>query len=104
MLTYSDPGEAVAACLRIIEEMRGGGSPGVHASVHQGVVLYREGDYYGQAVNLAARLLGIAARDELLATEGVVRVTEGRFDWQSHGDHAIRGFSDPVAVYRLVPS
>jgi len=102
MLSYPEPGEAVAACVRIIEQMRGDDAPGVHASVHHGVVLYREGDYFGRAVNLAARLLGLAGRDELFASEAVVRATAGRFDWESLGDQDIRGFSEPVCVYRLV--
>jgi len=101
MLTYREPGEAVAACVRIIEQMHGAGAPGVHAGVHQGVVLYREGDYFGRAVNLAARLLGLAGRDEIFASEEVVRATAGRFDWKSHGTHGIRGFGEPVCVYRL---
>ncbi len=101
MLSYPEPGEAVTACVRIIEQMRGGGAPGVHAGVHQGVVLYREGDYFGRAVNLAARLLGLAGRDEILASEAVVRATAGRFDWESCGTQGIRGFGEPICVYRL---
>ena len=101
MLSYPDPGEAVAACVRIIEQMREGGAPGVHAGVHHGVVLYREGDYFGRAVNLAARLLGLAGRDELFASEAVVRATAGRFDWESRGTQGIRGFGEPVCVYSL---
>ena len=101
MLTYREPGEAVAACVRIIDQMRGAGAPGVHASVHHGVVLYREGDYFGRAVNLAARLLGLAGRDEIFASEAVVRATAGRFDWESRATQAIRGFSEPICVYRL---
>jgi adenylate cyclase len=101
MLTYREPGEAVAACVRIIEQMRGAGAPGVHAGVHQGVVLYREGDYFGRAVNLAARLLGLAGRDEIFASEEVVRATAGRFDWESDGPQSIRGFGESVCVHRL---
>ncbi len=104
MLCYPEPGAAVADCVGIIERMRGGGAPGVHASVHHGVVLYREGDYFGQAVNLAARLLGLAGRDELLASEAVVQATEGHFDWEPRGSHSIRGFGEPVPVYRLAPT
>lgn len=101
MLTYPDPGEAVAACVRIIEQLRGDDAPGVHAGVHHGVVLYREGDYFGSAVNLAARLLGLAGRDELFASEAVVHATAGRFDWESRGSQDIRGFGEPICVYRL---
>ncbi len=101
MLSYPDPVEAVEACARIVERMRSADTPGVHASVHSGVALYREGDYFGQGVNLAARLLGLGGRDELIASEAVVRKTQGRFDWEPRGDHRIRGVSEPVAAYAL---
>jgi adenylate cyclase len=101
MLSYRDPGEAVAACARIVDQMRGGGAPGVHAGVHRGVVLYREGDYFGRAVNFAALLLGLAGRDEIFASEEVVRATADCFDWESRGTQDIRGFGAPVCVYRL---
>ena len=73
----------------------------MHAGVHHGVVLYREGDYFGRAVNFAARLLGLAGRDELFASDAVVRATAGHFDWDSRGTQAIRGFGGPVCVYSL---
>ena len=101
MLSYPEPVEAVAACVRIIEQMRGDDAPGIHAGVHHGVVLYREGDYFGGAVNLAARLLGLAGRDELFASDAVVRATAGRFTWDSRGTQTIRGFGKPISVYRL---
>ncbi len=101
MLSYPEPGEAVTACVRIIEQMRGGGAPGVHIGVHHGVVLYREGDYFGGAVNFAARLLRLAGRDELFASEAIVRATAGRFAWESRGHQDIRGFTEPICVYRL---
>jgi class 3 adenylate cyclase len=44
----------------------------VHASVHVGTAIARDGDYFGGAVNLTARLLGAAGRDELVATRPVV--------------------------------
>jgi adenylate cyclase len=101
MLSYSDPVDAVEACVRIIGRMRSGDTPGVHASVHSGVALYREGDYFGQMVNLAARLLDLAGSDELVASEAVVRKTQGRFDWEHRGSHRIRGVSEPVPAYGL---
>lgn len=100
MLSYREPGEAVAACLRVIERMRRDGTLGVHASVHHGVALYREGDYFGRTVNLAARLLDIAGRNELVASDAVVRATKGRFDWEPAGRQRVRGVSDPVEIYR----
>ncbi len=102
MLSFPNPGEAVAACLRMIERMHGDDSAlGVHASVHHGVALYRDGDYFGRTVNLAARLLGLAGKDELVAGEAVVSATQGEFDWKPGGRHRLRGVSEPVEISRL---
>lgn len=104
MLSYPEPLEAVEACLRIIGLMRSEDTPSVHASVHSGVALYREGDYFGQMVNLAARLLGLAESDELVASEAVVERTRGSFDWEHRGSHRIRGVKEPVPAYGLRPT
>ena len=100
MLIYPEPPPAVRAGRRIIEAMHVPGRPGVHASVHHGSAVLREGDYFGSAVNLAARLLAIAARDELLATEPVVRCSD-EFSWEHCGSERMRGVSEQVEVFRL---
>jgi adenylate cyclase len=77
--------------------------PGVHASVHCGVAIARDGDYFGSAVNLAARLLAAAGRDELVATSPVVHATDTSFVWDQAGAVRIRGFAEPIEVFRLGP-
>lgn len=101
MLSYSDVVEAVAAGRRIIARMRAEGPLGVHASVHTGIAISREGDYFGGAVNLAARLLGAAEADELVATAPVVSRAGEAFSWEPLGTHRIRGVDEPVGVFRL---
>jgi class 3 adenylate cyclase len=103
MLVYDDPREAVAAGARVIAAMRAPGLPGVHASVHRGTAIARSGDYFGGSVNLAARLLAFAERDELLATAGVLEGCGGRFTWEPIGERVFRGVGSPVDVYRLTP-
>jgi adenylate cyclase len=103
MLSFPDPGAGVRACLSVIERMREEDAPGVHASVHRGVALYRDGDYFGRTVNLAARLLGLAGGDEVVASEAVVAATRDAFGWVSGGARRLRGVGEPVEVYRLAP-
>jgi class 3 adenylate cyclase len=100
MLSYGDAGSAVATGAGVIEAMRDS-IPGVHASVHKGVAIAREGDYFGGAVNLAARLLVAADRDELLGTRPVVEESGEAFEWEPAGTRRIRGVRDPVDVFRL---
>ena len=101
MLAYGNPRPAVAAAKRIIHGMREPGLPGVHASAHHGVAVAREGDYFGSAVNLAARLLGAAGRDELMATRPVVEACADGFEWEPAGSRKVRGMAEPVEIFRL---
>jgi adenylate cyclase len=75
--------------------------PGVHSSAHTGRAIAREGDYFGGAVNLAARLLDAAAADELVATAATVEAGGEAFDWEPAGTVSVRGIEDPVEVFRL---
>jgi adenylate cyclase len=101
MLVYRDPVDAVADGSRVIAAMRTPGLPGVHASVHRGTAIARSGDYFGGAVNVAARLLALARRDELLATAEVVEACGDAHAWTPTGERTLRGVTTPVSVYRL---
>ena len=103
MLVYGNPVDAVAAALRVIAAMRTTGLPGVHASVHHGTAIARSGDFFGGSVNLTARLLAFAQRDELLATEEVVKACGDAFEWRPAGERVLRGVIEPVTVYALSP-
>jgi adenylate cyclase len=102
MLVYARPEPAVVAGARIVRRMHAVGPPFVHASVHHGVAVYREGDYFGRAVNLAARLLGLSGDDELVVTSPVVEACGDRQRWRPRGAIDVRGMSAPVDVYTLI--
>jgi class 3 adenylate cyclase len=103
MCSYPDARLAVDAGARIIDAMAARevpDPPGVHASVHHGLAIPREGDYFGASVNLTARLLSFADRDELVATRPVLeRCSE--LCWERAGTLRIRGISQEVEVFRL---
>jgi adenylate cyclase len=88
MLTIPDPA-AIQLGLRITHElMRGHGAPAVRVGLHYGPAVERDGDYFGAAVNLAARVSGEASGGEVLLTastaaraaelEGVLYQPRGR--------------------------
>ena len=53
------------------------GLPPAHVGLHAGPVLFQEGDYYGQTVNLAARIADYARPGEVLVSQAVVEASEG---------------------------
>jgi adenylate cyclase len=100
MLVYPSPAPAVKAGLRIIDGMRAPDRPGVHASVHHGHAIPREGDYFGSVINLTARLLDGAGQNELIATRPVMERCPD-LAWQSGGARRLRGVEAPVEVFKL---
>ena len=73
MIHAPNASEAVQLGLRLRCEQRGErGLPPVHAGAHTGPAIERHGDWYGAAVNLAARVAAAAQSGELLLTEATV--------------------------------
>lgn len=60
--------------------------------VHQGPILEKDGDVFGDVVNVASRLTSLAAADQVLTTrETVQSVSADEFRWRSLGEHRVRG-------------
>jgi len=69
--------------------------------LHYGRTLYRDGDYYGRNVNLAARVVARAHGGEVLVTEPVrdaVPETPG-LHFERIGDVQLKGFKEPTTLY-----
>lgn len=75
----------------------------VRVGVAGGEVIELDGDCYGEAVHLAARLCDRAAAGEVWFTESTVRsgglMPQG--NWSSMGTLMLHGYSVPVPVYSL---
>jgi class 3 adenylate cyclase/pimeloyl-ACP methyl ester carboxylesterase len=69
--------------------------------LHAGDVIREEGNVFGGAVNVAARVCAASAPGEVLVT-GTVRDlarTSARVRFEDHGEHELRGIQDPVRLY-----
>jgi adenylate cyclase len=77
------------------------GEPPPRIGVHYGQALYRDGDYYGQDVNQAARVVARAAGGEVLVTRPVVDMAAGVDGLQFHriGEVGLKGFSEPTELF-----
>ena len=73
---------------------------GVRAGLAYGAVLAINGDYFGNPVNLAARLVDAAAPGQILADAAL---RENLPDWPAvaHGPLTLKGFDDPVTTFDL---
>jgi adenylate cyclase len=50
---------------------------GLHVGLHAGPVVFQEGDYFGQTVNVASRIAEYARTGEVLVSQAVVDASEG---------------------------
>ncbi len=55
----------------------------------------------GDAVNLAARLQGVAAIDTVVISEDTLRLVSGLFVTENLGLHEVKGIAEPVRVHRV---
>lgn len=71
MLYFPDPGPGVVAALDMVDGVVEAGLPPAHVGLHAGPVLFQEGDYFGQTVNLASRIAEYARPGEVLVSQEV---------------------------------
>jgi class 3 adenylate cyclase len=76
--------------------------PAVRVGADIGPVLSRSGDYYGEVVNRAARLVALARPSTVVVTDGVVAALGDGWTVQQLPPQALKGFQAPAVTYRLV--
>jgi class 3 adenylate cyclase/TolB-like protein/Flp pilus assembly protein TadD len=71
-----------------------------------GDVMIRDGDIFGDAVNVAARLQSVAEPGTVYASAAVVDQLHSHvgFTWEPIGEKSLKNISRPVKVYRLASS
>jgi len=105
MLMFLEPRSAVACALEI--EQRTAAEPqfpAVRSGLHWGSVLYREGDYLGVSVNVAARVAAEAQRHQVLVTAPVRREAGGLsgVEFVPLGTRRLRGLTDELELFQAV--
>ncbi len=102
MLRCSEPRSAIMLALRLIEQIDGeNGFPPVRVGIHTGPALANDGDWYGRAVNVAARLCAVAPGGEVMVSDAT-REAAGSVpgvDWGDRELHWLRNVSEPVGTY-----
>lgn len=103
-VSFDDPDRAVAAATEIQRRLQShrvehGFAPGVRIGVHSTEAIRQGDDYRGQGVHLAARVGGMAERDEILVTDSVVQAAGLSLTADSARTVDLKGISGPVRIY-----
>jgi class 3 adenylate cyclase len=103
MTRIGDPAAAAAAGLRIVSDaLPRGDDPPLRVGIHWGSAVECAGDYFGAAVNLAARVASLAQPGEVLVTEVLARAAaEHGFEVADRGLHALRNVASPARVHAV---
>jgi adenylate cyclase len=67
--------------------------------LHAGDALYRDGDYYGRDVNIAARVSARSAGGEVLVTRPIVEVAGPNLAFERIGEIKLKGFTDVTEIF-----
>jgi adenylate cyclase len=103
MLVSRDTGALVGAALALVEAVEKAELPVVRAGIASGSTMFRAGDYYGHAVNLASRITGVARPGSVLCIKEVRDAAPDAFDWSFAGRHRLKGVGEAVPLYRARP-
>ncbi len=100
--------EAAGDVLRLLaaEVWPGGLEVRVRMGLHTGEAQERDGNFFGPALNRAARVMGLAAGGQVLVSDATQRVVADRLvsglELVAAGEVVLRGVEHPVEVFDLV--
>jgi class 3 adenylate cyclase len=110
MCRFPTADDAAAAALDMQEKVSGASLTGgglnlaIHVGFHYGPVVQEEGDIFGDAVNVAARMVNLSKRDQVLTTGATVATLSP--EWQKATRQidraAVRGKSEEIDVYEVI--
>jgi formylglycine-generating enzyme required for sulfatase activity/class 3 adenylate cyclase len=109
---FDSPVEAVRCAIVIQQSMVGRNASQQRESaivyrigVNLGDVIVETDDVYGDGVNVASRLEGIANPGQIFISGGIYEQVKHKLvcGYQSLGDRQVKNITDPVRVYRVLP-
>jgi adenylate cyclase len=102
MLHFRDPEDGVRGTTDLVR-MFANADFSLHAGVHAGPMIERDGDYFGQTVNLASRVSSTAGAGEIKVTRAVVAATEGSgVRYEAAGPAVLKGLDEPIELFRVM--
>ena len=100
MFHFPNPGPGVLAALEMVDGVVSAGLPPAHVGLHAGPVIFQEGDYYGQTVNVASRIAEYARPGEVLVSQAVVEASAGAdVTFREIGPVELKGVSGAMQLH-----
>jgi adenylate cyclase len=101
MFYFRDSGPGVRAALEMVDGLAAAGLPPAHVGLHAGPVIYQAGDYFGQTVNVTARIADYARPGEVLVSQAVADASqETGIEFQDIGSVELKGVAGTTYLLR----
>ena len=110
MCRFPSADQAAAAALEMQEQVSGASITGgglnmaIHVGFHYGPVVEEDGDVFGDAVNVASRMVNLSKRDQILTTAATVEQLSP--NWRKATRQvdraAVRGKKEEIDVFELI--
>src|SRR5262249_35256826 len=73
----------------------------VRMGIHTGETEERDGDYFGSAVNRAARLVAVAHGGQIVCSRATAEVAGARVPMRGLGEHRLRDLGAPLELFQI---
>jgi class 3 adenylate cyclase len=112
MCTFPTAGDAVEAAIEMhlsledlpFAEKPEYGSPNIYVGIQFGTVIKEDGDVFGDAVNVAARMVALAKQRQIITTEGTVTLLSEERQSQARciDKTTVKGKSGVLRIYEVI--
>ena len=103
MFVVEDPSMGCELALALVESFGSDPAlPPIRVGLAAGPAVALHGDYYGEVVNLAARLVKAGDPSEVIVSDSLQQAVGEGFVFEPASEMALKGFDAPVAGFRLL--
>lgn len=104
MSSFNTVSDAVRAAVKIQEACHAANEFQLRIGIHQGEVVFEEGDVFGDAVNIAARIQAAAGPGSIFISESVNHniLNKKEIITQFVKEEALKNLSQPVRMYQVM--
>ncbi|MBF0545668.1 MAG: hypothetical protein HQM08_14590 [Candidatus Riflebacteria bacterium] len=109
LVVFEDPSKSVLAGIEIQRNLKERNATvseerklAIRIAINTGPVIRKESDVFGEAVNVASRLEGIADAEEIVISESTFKLIDKEiFELKFFGEHALKGLEHKILAYKV---
>ena len=112
MCTFPTAGDAVDAAVEMHQslgemtfpEKPDYSSPNIYVGIQFGTVIKEDGDIFGDAVNMASRMVGMAKQRQIVTTEGTIKLLSAERQCAARciDKTTVKGKSGEIRIYEVI--